>query len=270
MEHSAPPSNWSTASAKLAATYGGLGFIVWTRETEIMEKNARINLRFFISDTTVQGPYKLDRDGLREAWGSGALLRDDPMHPFLQGMRACFNIAALLKWQATGARYRLQEIVPGQAWQYAAGEEDPRLTLCAQKCRTTDLPLAAALGVIGIPVIDSDGAPPRRGYILPAFGHRALQFGLAVPADPTETVTCLKRIAPGKPDLQLEIDFPAHPLLPAYAAAYAYGKIEADIARRNRERNVLIKDPYSSRRALMPENPSQAMKSAVRNFFRVP
>lgn len=248
--------SWSTASTKLAAVYAGLGFVVTTRETEIIELNNRLNLRYFISQTSVVRP-SLDRDLLREHWGNGGLEKMDRFHPFLCGMAAVKNMASLLRWQ-NAANMRLRLVLKGALYEYEPGEEDSRLTLATECIRNKDLPLMAAMGVIGFPVIDTEGDAPRRLYILPNASLDPMQ---------RKAVDLVKRADPAKLPLALETENPEHPLCLAYNGAYAFAKMNAHIRRLNR--NVLLKAPRSQRRALIPDNPSDALLDEVGRHFRV-
>jgi hypothetical protein len=204
----------------------------------------------------------LQRDTLRRSHLTGELAKSDPLHPFLQALRAARNYDALLDHQHTGARLRLVAEVPG-AWTYEPGEEDARLRLMPGP-RTNDLPLAAACGVAGIPVVDIEGEPGRRMYRLPQRGLRSLEL----PLPEWETLHLIRRQVPGQPALALEHTAPQHPLCLAYQGAYSYAVLLAHCKRL--ARNVLLKDPHSSRRALIPENPSADLLDDVRRHFRVP
>jgi hypothetical protein len=247
--------SWSTASTKLAAVYAGLGFVVTTRETELIELNNRINLRYFVSQTSTVRP-SLDRDLLREHWENGGLAQLDRFHPFLCGMAAVRNMASLLRWQDVGTRLRLA--LKGALYEYEPGEEDSRLTLAKECIRSKDLPLMAAMGTLGFPVIDTEGSPPRRLYVMPNTGLDPLQ---------RKAVDLVKRADPAKLPLALETENPEHPLCLAYNGAYAFARMNAHI--RSLERNVLLKAPGSNRRALVPENPSDALLDEVGRHFRI-
>jgi len=246
---------WSTASTPLAAAFAACGFIVRSQQTEIIELRHALKQRFSVSPTSQWS--QLDRDGLRNAYGTGGLLKADPLHPFLQALRAAHNYSALLKHQATGERFRLASCGVG-CWQYEPGIEDSTLSL-SRGPRTTDLPLAAALGVIGIPVIDIEGDQGRRFYVLPAHGMRS--------APEWQTLDLIRRSVPGQTRLVLEDTQPQHPLCSAYQGAYSYALLLAHCKKQARE--VLLKSPNSNRRALIPENPSSHLLDQVRTHFRI-
>lgn len=264
------PFNWSTADTALAAAFGACQFPIRTAETEIVELRHSIKTRFFIGETCVHN--RLDRESLLQAYATGELLKADPLHPFLQALRAAHNYAALLRMQKTGERLRLTQVPgshpkapPVKAWQYEPGEEDPRLRL-NRGPRTTDLPLAAALAVISIPVIDIEGQPGSRFYVLPAYGLRSLALPHAFPE--WRTAHLIRREVPGKPTLALEKTDPQHPLCTAYQGSYTYAVLIAHCKRL--ARNVLIKAPHSKRRAHIPENPTADLLADVRRHFKIP
>jgi hypothetical protein len=252
--------SWSTKSTALAAAFGACGFPIRTNATEILELRQAFKLRFFIG---AQSQWlALERDPLREAHLTGELLKADPLHPFLQALRAARNYDVLLDVQKTGSRVRLTPAAQG-AWHYEPGEEDARLRLMPGP-RTNDLPLAAACGVVGIPVVDIEGEQGRRLYRLAARGLRSIEL----PQPEWETLHLIRRQMPGKPALALEQSEPQHPLCLAYQGAYSYAALLAHCKRL--ARNVLIKDPHSRRRALIPENPSADLLEDVRRHFKIP
>ncbi len=254
--------SWSTASTKLAAVYAGLGFVVITRETEIIELNNRINLRYFVGQTSTVRTY-LDRDILRELWDSGELAQQDPQHPFLCGMSAIRCMSSLLDFQKTGDPIRLVKL--GGVYEYQPGVEDPRLKLTQECVETQDLPLAAAFGGIGHPVIDIKGDAPRRTYVISNRGHEHL--GDIIAAAAPLAAHLIRRAEPGRLALAIEKEDPEHPLPLGYNGTFAYAKMTAHI--RKLSRSVLIKAPNSKRRALIPENPSDALLEEMARHFRV-
>lgn len=265
--------SWSTNSAKIAAAFAGLGFKITTRETEIIELDRFTNLRFYVSETSLLRPTLPHRDDLYRGWIEGTLVKLDPTHPFLCGMHACHSMDALMDYQSTGTSYALQ-LVPGTPlYRYQTGAEDPHLKLAPVAHAIVDLPLAAAVSLAGLPVIDIEGSPPRRRYLLPNRTLSALLFSssqsLPVSESPSLPVSdLLARKTPGKLPLQLGSTHPEHPVIQGYNATYAYARLFTEIKRL--KKNLLVKDPYSDRRALVPENPSSQLEDEVRQHFRIP
>jgi hypothetical protein len=253
--------SWSTKSTALAAAFGACGFPIRTNVTEIIELRPAFKLRFFIA---AQSQWLArERNPLREAHLTGELVKADPLHPFLQALRAAHNYAVLLGVQKTGTRVRLAQVPDAQAWHYAPGEEDARLRLMPGP-RTNDLPLAAACGVVGIPVVDIEGEQGRRLYRLAARGLRSIEL----PQPEWETLHLIRRQQPGKPALALEQSEPQHPLCAAYQAAHDFVKLTKHLKHRH-PRAVILRAPGSHRRALVMEHASDRVLDKVRRHFGV-
>jgi hypothetical protein len=258
---------WSTNNHKIAAAFAGLGFRVVINETQIVELNSWKNLRFEVSDTSLHHPNLPHRDDLYRGWMEGTLAVLDNDHPFLCGIHACHNMECLMKLQATQESFALQLVKGSPLYRYETGVEDPRLALAEIKHATVDLPLAAAVGLVGLPVINIDGAPPRRRYLFPDLTHSA--FGIPHSSFPPLPVASLfQRIEAGRPNLALGLTHPQHPVIHGYNATYAYADLLSKI--KPLKRRILIKDPFSDRRVLAPENPSPAFEDEIRQHFRIP
>lgn len=257
---------WSTNSHKLAAAFAGLGFRVIINETEIVELQQWKNLRFEVSDTSLQIKGLPHRDDLHRGWMEGTLAQIDNDHPFLCGIHACHNMECLMKMQATGEDFALRLVKGSPLYRYERGAEDPRLTLAPVLHATVDLPLAAAVGLAGLPVTNIDGVAPRRRYFFPDTTHAHLTA-----LDPAQIVSVsqfFSRIERGKPNLQLGLTHPQHPVIHGYNATYAYADLLAKI--KVLKKRLLIKDPFSDRRALVPESPTQAFEDEIRQHFCIP
>lgn len=256
---------WSTTNRPIAAAFAGLGFRVVINETEIIELKQWKNLRFEVSDTSLTNPRLPSREDLFRGWKEGTLEKLDNDHPFLCGIWAGYNMEKLMKMQDTGESFRLV-LTPGSPlYRYESGEENPRLKLAAVRHATVDLPLAAAVGLAGLPVTNIDGEPGRRRYMFPDETLEHL-----IVADAAQLVPVIQffpRIAQGKPSLQLGITHPQHPVVHGYNGAYAYGVLLREL--RSLKKRLLIKDPFSDRRALVPENPSAALEDEMRQHFKI-
>ena len=257
---------WSTKNRPIAAAYAGLGFRVVTNETEIIELDQWKNLRFEVSETSLTNPHLPHRDDLFRGWKESTLEKLDNDHPFLCGIWAGHNMEKLMKMQDTGESFRLL-LEPGSPlYRYERGEEDPRLKLATVRHATVDLPLAAAVSLAGLPVINIDGEPGRRRYLFPDTTHEHL-----IAADAAALVPVIQffpRITPGKPSLQLGLTHPQHPIVLGYNGSHAYGVLLGKL--KTLKRRLLVKDPYSDRRAIVPENPSHAFEDEMRLHFRIP
>jgi len=258
--------SWSTNSHKIAAAFGGLGFKITSSMTEIIELQSMQNLRYFVSDKSLLRPELPHRDDLYRGWMEGTLVKLDPEHPFICGMHGCHSMDALMDYQKTGASYALK-LVPGTPlFRYEPGQEDPRLKLAAPAHAIVDLPLAAAVALAGAPVIAIEGEAPRRRYLLPdqtVYGLEGLlHLGLSVG-------DMLARQEPGVHlRLKLGLTHPHHCVVQGYNVTRTYARLLADVGKL--KRRLLIKDPFSSRRALVPETPSKALEDEVRAHFRSP
>ena len=131
---------------------------------------------------------------------------------------------------------------------------------------TVDLPLAAAVGLAGLPVTGIDGEPGRRRYLMPDLTHSSSVLPhSSLPALPVSAF--FPRIERGKPSLQLGLTHPQHPVVLGYNGAYAYGILRRKL--HELKRRLLIKAPDSDRRALIPLNPSAQLEDEVRQHFQV-
>jgi hypothetical protein len=246
-------SGWSTSNTKLASAFAALGFGVSTRMTEVLERGVT-KARFFIEEQSARNGMR--RDLLRAGWENGGLAKADAMHPFLISMAAIENYEALLDMQAVGSRWVLVQGAGG--WVYRKGEEDSRLRLCGELIRTGDLPLAAALGVIGLPVVDIQGEPGARRYVLPA---------MRVEAGVLKAGELIKREVPGKWDLALEKSMPGHPLCVGYQATFSHAALVAHMKRHFKA--VVLRAPGSQRRAMVGEGASGRVMDQVRRHFQI-
>lgn len=256
---------WSVKNRAIAAAFAGLGFRVVINETEIIELKQWKNLRFEVSDTSLTNPRLPSRDDLYRGWKEGTLEKLDNDHPFLCGIWAGLNMEKLMKMQDTGESFHLVRQLGSPLYRYEPGVEDLRLKLAPVRHATTDLPLAAAVGLAGLPVTNIDGEPGYRRYLFPDATHEHLAGIDEVMLMPVSKF--FPRIERGKPGLQLGLTHPQHPVIFGYNGAYAYGEILRKL--KGLKKRLLIKDPYSDRRALVPENPSPGLEDEMRQHFRI-
>jgi len=255
---------WSTRNRTIAAAFAGLGFKVTLNETEIIELDQWQHLRFEVSEKSLTHPRLPSRDDLFIGWKDATLEKLDNDHPFLCGIWACHNMEKLMKRQDTAAPFALH-LAPGSPlYRYESGPEDPRFQLAPVQHATRDLPLAAAVGLLGLPVIDFDGEPGRRRYLMPDLTHAPLR---TTEGHPLSIQDLFQRIENGKPSLALGLRDPQHPLIHAYNGTYAYGEILRQI--KVIKKRLLIKDPFSSRRAIVPETPTRQFEDELVRHFRV-
>ena len=256
--------SWSTNSIKIAAAFGGLGFKITSSMTEIIELKQFQNLRFFVSDNSLLRPDLPHRDDLYRGWMEGTLVKMDNEHPFICGMHACHSLDALQIYQARGTSYALKLVAGTPLYRYEEGEEDSRLKLAPTAHSIVDLPLAAAVSLVGLPVISIEGEAPRRRYLLPDQTLNDLLMG---PQPGLAVRDLLARKEPGRLPLKLGLTLPQHCVVQGYNVARTYARLQADI--RKMKKNLLLTDPFSSRRALSPETPSKQLEDEVRQHFRI-
>jgi hypothetical protein len=122
---------------------------------------------------------------------------------------------------------------------------------------TTDASLVAALGVIGIPMIEHD----RGLFRLPRFGHSVkAPSGEWMRYDAQALIQQLR-------ETRLERDEPQHPLISAYNARCVQNQIVAHL--HSTGRRVLLRKPRSLRSAFVSEQASDDMLDRVQRHFRI-
>jgi hypothetical protein len=258
-------SSWSTTDTKTAAAYAGLGFAIETRETIICEKDRTHSIRFHIADQTLGRSPALYSRHLHQLFIDGALAKTDPLHPLLCGLAACANMDAL-HLMMRGLPHRL--VLINGLYLYQPGDELPSLFHAPRPHRTLDLPLAGAVSVVGIPATHFEYAESKPGKKPQRFIYFPDAMHVSYPVTGLTVAQHFQRrgTEPHPHALQLGLTHPEHPVVHAYNATRAYAQLLAEV----KTRRILAKDPYSSRRALIPENPSPALENEVRRFFRIP
>jgi len=245
---------WPTHSLGLAACLGALGMPIRT-DVVLDERSGEEVTTFYVGLQSLWN--NLGTDNLIAEWKSGRLEVADPLHPFLCGLRACHNATALASSLRNEDRLRLVRVTADKATIYAKGEELPELRYAGELVETPDLNLVAALGVLGIPMIEREGGLFR----LPRFGHALMSMdGDWVKHDAQDLIT---RLRSGS----LEQDDPQHPLVSTYNARAVHEQLTRQL--RNTVRRVLLRKPRSVRSAFVPENASDDMLDRVQRHFRI-
>lgn len=201
-------------------------------------------------------------------WKNGAL---PPTHPLKIKWRACLNFDALRKWQHDAHPRRLRAYANDQFFLVEPGDEPLRLTATVA-CRTNDFNLAAALSVVGIPILDIALDGPSRYYGLPAVGHprcRPDWEGYC-----TETTAALIQRAgdPAKPlDLLIERTDPAHPVSLGYDALHCYAHLRHR-ARQIRDHGTLLVSlpKYTHRQALISSHATGRVLDKIQPLLGLP
>lgn len=104
---------------------------------------------------------------------NGSLDKADPHHPLLDMLRACAAHELLTDWLKTGHPYHLEAITGSKAerWALAPGPEPESTCSILQVIRTADIKLAAALTVLGCPVVRLDPTPQGMKFVFPLLGY---------------------------------------------------------------------------------------------------
>ena len=194
-------------------------------------------------------------DGLNNDWHSGSLEQADPLHPFLCGLRACHNANMIASSLRNEDRIRLTLVGDGHATIYTDGDELPSLREADELIETTDAGLVAALGVIGIPMIEHENGLFR----LPRFGH-------SVKAPSGEWMrhdaqALIEQLREGR------LEQTQHPLVSSYNARSVHDQIRRHLHATGRR--VLLRKPRSLRSAFVSEKASDDMLDRVQRYFRI-
>lgn len=169
----------STKDIRFAAALGTMGVPIELRVT-LDEQSGKRTTRFHLALQSVdRADWQTKR--LIDGWRSGRMLARTPEHPFAVIMLAFANRSALLDCVHNGRRLSLQRIAAGvEVWGYApsdTGLPGRRSVVGGEVIRTGDLKMAAALGTVGLPVVEIEGDAGHRRFYLPRFGP-ARQGGL--------------------------------------------------------------------------------------------
>lgn len=245
---------WPTHSLGLAACLGALGMPIRT-DVVLDERSGEEVTTLYVGLQSLWN--NLGTDNLVTDWKSGRLETADPLHPFLCGLRACHNATALASSLRNEDRLRLVLTTSGHAAIYERGEELPELRHAGELVETPDLNLVAALGVLGIPMIEHEGGLFR----LPRFGHALMSMnGEWMKPDAQDLITKLRSGS-------LEQDEPEHSLVCAYNAREVHEQITRHL--NSTVRRVLLRKPRSMRSAFVPENASDDLLDRVQRHFRI-
>jgi hypothetical protein len=159
----------STEDTRVAAAMGNLGVVIRLHRT-LREKTGVTDTRFHLSLINTDGDVQTKR--VLALWRKGRLEKDEPAHPFLTGMRAQVNRELLLDCANKGTRIRLVKVPGTEIWQYVRGGDLglPGVAGITDLIETGDLKIAAALGLVGIPVVAIQGARGDFKFYLPRYG----------------------------------------------------------------------------------------------------
>lgn len=256
---------YSTTNTKHAAAIAALGFPISTHlDAEVVndELTGRESMQFCFAEDNARVPGE-QLGSVRRAWATGKM---DAMHPLLVGLSACHNFELLLDWQKTGRPLRLVPLAGEQRFELRDGAEVPALAWPATAVQIADLNLAAALTVLGFPVVGVQGDAGKRIYTVAQHGHprRILdQFATE------DAALLMRRLEPGKLDLLLERDDPTHPLCAAYSALHCYGQLRRIV--KQRRRVLIMRWPeFTQRQAVISEHATDRVLDKARAHFGLP
>ena len=243
---------WPTHSLSLASCLGALGFPIRT-DVVLDDRTGEEVTTFYVGLQSLWN--SLTTDGLNNDWHSGSLDLADPLHPFLCGLRACHNANIIASSLRNEDRIRLTLTADDHATIYTDGDELPSLRDADELIETTDAGLVAALGVIGIPMIEHENGLFR----LPRFGH-------SVKAPSGEWMrhdaqALIEQLREGR------LEQTQHPLVSAYNARCVHDQILRHLHATGRR--VLLRKPRSLRSAFVSEQASNDMLDRVQRHFRI-
>lgn len=219
----------SVSNTKLAACLVALGFQCDCKPLMDVatEKTAR---EFIFRGGSIRPAFAALKLPIAKQWQDKTL---DLMHPLAVMMRAMHNYDRLQDMQQQSAVMNLRAVAAGRMTEYRRhSQPDPVSNFSPARIPCDDLALAAALGGVGIPVLDYEGPEGSRRYWLPQHGY-AIHRADGTPC--LEDATQLMLRAPTLKDprhLALEDRDPLHPVVLAYDALEARAVLKKLLQRR--------------------------------------
>ena len=241
-----------TTDTRLAAAFGTLGTPVRI-EGVLDTRDNTDRIRFFLGLVNTDGDCRTKK--LLAELKRGDLDAKTPAHPLLTMLRTHKNRLLLLDCANKGARIRLVPVPGTEVYQYVEG--DTGLTGVAghrDLIKTPDLKMAAALGIVGLPVLMIEGGEGSRIFWLPRYGPTRQGFGQV----------------DGQRLMQLwrgdKASIPwADPF--AQAARYLYNRERLLDAINRNPSKLLLRKPKSVKAAYLQPSASKEAFDVVRNFF---
>jgi hypothetical protein len=247
-------------NTKLAACLAALGFPF---KTEMVQPSqGKLSIQFVFSGRSTRPGFENLPLGCAALYQAGKLEAEQPMHPLCVMMRAQANYDALLAMQH-GRPHRLGSTAGDQMTLYTPGQEKPLVAAVSTK----DLPLAAALGGVGLPVVRIEGGDSGRLYWLPQHGYARRRADGSVLL---EDARLLMERAPCEEDpyrLKLEITDPAHPVCFAYDALCTRVLLKAELQKRT---PLLQLQQGAATQALISMNASGRVMDRVTRHLKAP
>lgn len=184
----------------------------------------------------------------------GMLHEQDSHHPVLDVLRACEAREKLMEWIRSGVGCRLVKVEGASRYQLVTGDEPESVRQLEPGFMTRDLKLAAALCVLGCPIVKISGSP----------GSSEIYFAVRGYGMPSPVTSDLAQAYRNKTLEEIE---PEHPLLWAMQGLKNRDAI-ADMANRKKS-IVLVRAPGTGRASLVSENAKGSTMDRVKKHLRI-
>jgi|GEM_PF-1756645 len=224
---------------RLAASLRALGF-PYTAETTIHERTGAAVIQFLFGLSSLRFP-ALKLPQMLQAWRSGEMAREDPLHVLHVMMTAHECYDALLRMMKDHVSHCLHLRSGGVLTVYRPGAAAPPPG--ARLVWTNDLNLAAACGVVGVPVLSIDGSAGQHRFGLAPCGYRVLLSDGGWQAHDTATLIARDPVREDEWRLRMEATQPLHPLCLAYDALHNRAQLKAELKGQGRAPMILIDEP---------------------------
>lgn len=250
----------ATHNTMLAAACVTCGIPVTTHR-KIHEGRCEEQRTFTLGASSILSNRKIDTVTLLAAYEKGDLEKVDPSHCLLDALRGLTNRRALIRWIKEHRPHQLTLnpdkrcprtlYVPGEPANPHEGQP------VFETVNTPDIALAAALGIIGIPVLEITGGKDDHVFVLPRFGF------------PMRSVTPQdgKQILADFGSGRLALDQPDHPFLFAHAAVLNY-RVLLDTLKREMPMIFFEDSGDSGRAALIRGDAKTIAYDKATKFFK--
>jgi hypothetical protein len=245
---------------RLAASLAALGFPF--KAEMVQPSQGKLAVQFIFSGRSTRPGFEAMALSCAALHQAGKLEAQDAMHPLCVMMRAQRNYDALLAMQH-GRPHRLGSTAGDQMTLYTPGQEK----FLEAAVETKDLPLAAALAGVGLPVVRIEGGDGGRRYWLPRHGYARRRADGSVLLEDAQVL--IER-APCEADpyrLKLEITDPAHPVCYAYDALCTRVLLKAELRKRT---PLLQLQQGAATQALISMNASGRVMDRVTRHMKAP
>jgi hypothetical protein len=241
-----------TTDTRLAAAFGTLGTPV--RISGVLDTGTNTDrIRFFLGLVNTDGDCRTKK--LLAALKKGELEAATPAHPLLTMLRTHKNRLLLLDCANKGARIRLIRVPGTEVYQYVEGDTGlPGVAGHRDLIKTPDLKMAAALGIVGLPVLMIEGSEGSRMFWLPRYGPTRKGLGRVDGQHLMRLWRTDKKTVPW-----------ADPF--AQAARYLYNRERLLDAINRNPSKLLLRKPKSVKAAYIQPHASKEAFDIVRNFF---